>query len=95
MILPLSPPPSRDPDVTSQPWQKWFAAVQALLSPVSSGGLLLWASVSKLGSNLTDLSTRNHNDLQNIQGGVPTDEQHLITQQVQILNSSQVMNWIN
>jgi hypothetical protein len=37
-----------------------------LLSPVATGGLLLWNSVSKVGSNLTDIVTRNHSDLQNI-----------------------------
>ena len=62
----LSPPPSRDPDVTGYAWQKWFASVQALLAPIASGGAILWGSVSKIGSNLADLSTRNHADLQNI-----------------------------
>ena len=62
----LSPPPVRESDVTSQPWQKWFASVQMLLSPVATGGLMLWQRVSKLGSNITDIETRNHADLQNI-----------------------------
>jgi len=91
----LSPPPARDPDITSQPWQKWFSSIQALLAPIATGGLMLWVSVSKTGSNLTDIETRNHNDLQSIQGGTAADRNHLITEQVQILNSSQVMNWLN
>lgn len=62
----LSPPPSRDPDITGFAWQKWFSSIQALLAPVATGGLTLWASISKVGSNLTDLATRNHADLQNI-----------------------------
>jgi len=74
----LSPPPSRDklPVTKDQggkyyaefpfAWQKWFSSVQELLAPVASSGAILWASVSKLGSNLTDLATRNHADLQNI-----------------------------
>lgn len=33
---------------------------------MSSAGLMLWAYVSKVGSNLTDIETRNHADLQNI-----------------------------
>ena len=62
----LSPPPVRDPDFTSHAWQRWFTAIQALLSPISSGGLMLWNSVSKVKSNITDIETRNHDDLQNI-----------------------------
>jgi hypothetical protein len=62
----LSPPPLREKDLTSQAWQKWFSAIQLLLAPVATGGLSLWSSVSKVGSNLTDLVTRNHSDLQNI-----------------------------
>lgn len=62
----LSPPPSRDPDVTGYAWQKWFSSIQALLNPVASGGAILWSSISKLGSSLTDLATRNHSDLHNI-----------------------------
>jgi len=78
----LSPPPLRDKhpvrkdqgDVTqivgyatfSAPFQRWLSRVQELLSPVATGGLFPWSSVSKTGSNLTDIETRNHADLQNI-----------------------------
>jgi hypothetical protein len=37
-----------------------------ILSPVATGGLFLWNNVSKVGSSLTDIVTRNHDDLQNI-----------------------------
>lgn len=74
----LSPPPSRDklPVVKDQggklwaehplAWQKWFSEIKELLAPVATSGLLPWSSISKVGSNLTDLLTRNHADLQNI-----------------------------
>jgi hypothetical protein len=62
----LSPPPLREIDHNAPAWQKWFSSVQALLAPVSGAGLFLWSGVSKVGSNLTDLVTRNHADLQNI-----------------------------
>ena len=62
----LSPPPYRDPDHSGGAWSKWYASVQELLSPVATGGLTLWNSISKLGANLTDLPTRNHDDLQNL-----------------------------
>jgi hypothetical protein len=34
------------------------------------------------GGDLTEIPTRNHNDLQTIQGGSATDRQHLTTAQV-------------
>ncbi|MFH1587932.1 MAG: hypothetical protein ABIA76_01180, partial [Candidatus Diapherotrites archaeon] len=40
-----------------------------------------WVFVDKTGSNLTDLATRNHNDLQNISGGAAADYYHLTSAQ--------------
>lgn len=74
----LSPPPSREklPVIKDQggkywaeiplAWQKWFSDIKELLAPVATSGLFPWSSISKTGSNLTDLLTRNHADLQNI-----------------------------
>jgi hypothetical protein len=81
----LSPPPLRDKELTSPAWQKWFSAVQLLLAPVSTGGLFFWNSVSKTGSNLTDLVTRNHSDLQNINS---TTYSHLTSAQLTDLTDS-------
>lgn len=87
------------------PWLRWFTTIQQLLAPVASGGLILWASVSKVGSNLTDLVTRNHNDLQNIQGGAAADNYHFTAVQHTDLtdggdsnlhyhNSDRVLTWL-
>jgi len=74
----LSPPPLRNKLPVSKDtggnlwadfpleWKKYFSSIQALLSPVASAGLILWNSVSKVGSNITDIETRNHDDLQNL-----------------------------
>ena len=61
----LAKPPLKE-DNFSPAFQRWLAKVHELLAPVSSAGLILWANVSKVGSNLTDMVTRNHSDLQNI-----------------------------
>jgi hypothetical protein len=61
----LSKPPLKE-DNFSPSFQRWLAKVHELLAPVSSTGLILWTSISKVGSSLTDLATRNHADLQNI-----------------------------
>jgi hypothetical protein len=52
---------------------------------VSTGGLFFWNSVSKTGSNLTDLVTRNHSDLQNINS---TTYSHLTSAQLTDLTDS-------
>jgi len=62
----LPPPPYREKDITSQPWQKWFASLQSLLSPIASGAGLSWASMNKSGSNIADLQFRSHTSLQDI-----------------------------
>jgi hypothetical protein len=61
----LAKPPLKE-DNFSPAFQRWLAKVHELLAPVSSAGLILWANVSKVGSSLTDIVTRNHADLQNI-----------------------------
>ena len=79
----LSPPPSRErlPVSTEggkpyaempRTWIKWFTDIKELLAPVSTGGLLIWTAISKAGSNLTDLTIRNHADLQNVNSSTYT-----------------------
>jgi len=40
-----------------------------------------WDKISKAGSNLTEIVTRNHNDLQNVDGGSATERFHLTSDQ--------------
>lgn len=56
-------------------FQEWLRQIQLLVGGTT--GLIPWANVSKTGSNLTDLVTRVHNDLQSIQGGAAGEEYHL------------------
>jgi hypothetical protein len=70
----LPPPPSREllPVSTkgSQPyaempraWIKWLDELRNYVSPQDG---ILWSAISKAGSNLTDLITRKHTDLQDL-----------------------------
>jgi len=59
------PPAPRDDNVEAR--TDWFNRVREALSRL--GASLTWAVLDKTGSNLLDIETRNHNDLQNIQGG--------------------------
>lgn len=61
--------------------QEWIRNVSFLLSPTLGGTGVAWSSLDFTGSNLTDLGTRNHNDLQNIQGGASNDYYHFTSAQ--------------
>lgn len=57
--VPLAPPPPSD-DATQDRW------LYLLWRRLTQAGQILWSSLDFTGSNLTDLLTRNHADLQNI-----------------------------
>jgi len=71
--IPLDPPPLREA-ITSRAWLEWF---RRLYERTSGTAQILWDQVIKSGSNLTEIETRNHNDLQTKQGGDGTDYYHL------------------
>ena len=52
----------------SVPWLQWFNKLSYVINSIS------WSAINFTGSNLTDIQTRNHNDLQSMQGGLPTTE---------------------
>ena len=56
--VPLPPPPQ-----TGQPIDGWL---HLLWRRLTQAGQIFWSSLNFTGSNLTDLVTRNHGDLQNI-----------------------------
>lgn len=57
---PLGPPPPVKQDAVFDRW------IRMVYQRIASAGQLLWSQLDFTGSNLTDLSTRNHADLQNI-----------------------------
>ena len=61
----LIPPPPHGGDESTQ--QDWFVRIRNAINKL--GTSITWAILDKTGSNLTDIVTRNHSDLQNIQGG--------------------------
>lgn len=72
--VPLAPPPP-----TGGPIDNWLFLLWRRLT---QAGQILWSSLDFTGSNLTDLATRNHNDLQNIAGGASNDYSHLTSAQL-------------
>ena len=63
----------------------WYEKLRNILN---SGEVPVhWSNIIFTGSNLTDLSTRNHNDLQNIQGGSSGQYNHLTNAEVASLST--------
>jgi len=77
--MPLPPPPIQDPS-GSFAWLDWF---RQLRTYISQTGSVPWSVVNKAGSNISDIVTRNHNNLQNIQGGTVASYYHLTHQEWQ------------
>jgi len=73
--MPLPPPPITAPQ-NSFVWLEWY---RQLRNYISQSGSVPWSVVDKAGSNLTDIVTRNHNNLQSIQGGTSGSYYHLRT----------------
>ena len=76
MVQRVIPPPPRNRDQNEWVWSEWYRIVFDKINEIATG-VISWASISFVGSNLTDLVTRNHNDLNNIQGGSATERYHL------------------
>lgn len=76
----IQPAPQSDLKNVPLSLQIWYNQIRQFIN--SGVGTIPWASVSKVGANLTDIPTRNHNDLQNIQGGSALERYHLTAAQV-------------
>ena len=73
MATPIAPIPN-NPIAENHEWRDWFFKVQQYLT---LSGNLSFNGLSFLGSNLTSIVTRNHNDLTFIQGGDSLNRYHL------------------
>ena len=75
----LPPPPTQEPERDTYVWINWMQQLYTYLTAV---GRLAWSVIDFTDSNITDIVTRNHNDLQNIQGGAATNYYHLTSAQL-------------
>ena len=74
MTIKLPPPPSPNSDFNDFTWKDWFRQLRDQLVNTGVGS---WVALNFAGSNITDIETRNHNDLQNVQGGGSNQKYHL------------------
>lgn len=72
------PPPPVGNDPKDPAFRDWFYKLQKAFSTLGS---FLFTNLDFTGSNITSILTRNHNDLQNIQGGAASDYYHLTNAQ--------------
>lgn len=93
MAIKLPPPPTANNEFDAHLWQDWLRQIQSILGGIK--GTVPWSTIDFSGSNLTDITTRRHNDLQVIQGGAVGDYQHLTTTQVNRMKSNQVLTWLS
>lgn len=74
----LPPVPLGTPATQPNYWSDWYNKVRDLLN----GGLsILWSAIDKTGSQLSDIVTRPHSQLQSIQGGALGEYYHLTAAQ--------------
>lgn len=73
-------------------WQQWYLSLQAILTGTS--GTIAWALVDKTGSNITDIASRDHNNLAAFQGGIAGERYHLTATQAGLLSSTQTANTV-
>jgi len=86
-------PHSSNTDFSSPAWQRWFHNISDALN--KSAYLSIpneWDTITFTGSNLSDIETRRHNDLQAIQGGAAGDYYHLSAAQYNYLLSMVASN---
>lgn len=75
----IIPPIPIEAPFTSYNWVDWYQKVRRAINEAQN---ISWSQINNFtGSNLTQLATRNHNDLQNIQGGSATENYHMTSAQ--------------
>lgn len=68
------PPIPNNPVTDTHVWRDWFFKVSQILVQTAQ---IAWTSLDFTGSNLLDIQTRQHNALQDIQGGFTNEYYHL------------------
>lgn len=77
MATGLPPPPIND-QPGSFTWLEWY---RQLRNYISTNGSVPWYIINFAGSNITDIATRDHDQLQNIDGGTAGEHYHLTAAQ--------------
>ena len=85
----IPPPPVHSEDRSI--WNNWYIAVKDALNNLRAD--LKWVNLDFTGSNITDIQSRSHQNLQNLQGGSSTERYHLTAAQVTSLTSNRLTGY--
>lgn len=77
----LPPPPIQDKP-GSFTWLEWYRQLRAY---ISTSGSVPWYVINFAGSDITDIASRDHDSLQNLQGGTAGEHYHLTAAQIAAL----------
>lgn len=81
----LPPPPIQDKP-GSFTWLEWY---RQLRDYVSTSGSVPWYIINFAGSNITDIALRDHDQLQNVQGGTAGEHNHLTDAELTQIQNNQ------
>ena len=70
----LLPPVPVNSPFGSYSWLDWYQKVR---TEINNAGTIEWSNIDFTGSDITDIVTRNHNNLSSIQGGTAGEYYHL------------------
>jgi hypothetical protein len=71
----------------SYAWREWLRRTHVR---VTGAAQILWSQLDMTGSNLIDILTRRHRDLQDLQGGTTAEYYHLTSAQHSTLTDGSV-----
>lgn len=80
----LPPPPTNDA-TGSFAWLEWFRQLRLYITQTGS---VPWSIINFSGSNITDLASRSHQNLQSLQGGSTSQYYHLTQNKHEELNNT-------
>ena len=85
----IPPPPVTSEDKTI--WNNWYVAVKDAINNLRNA--LKWVNLDFTGSNITDIQSRSHQDLTNLQGGSVSERYHLTSAQATAIASFNGTYW--
>lgn len=85
----VPPPPLTTQDKSV--WASWYIAIKDAINNLTLS--LKWTLLDFTGSNITDVTTRSHQDLQNLQGGSSTERYHITSTQATAIASFNSTQW--
>lgn len=89
MPINIAPPPINATDKAI--WNSWYLRVKDAINQL--GLFFLWTNINFAGSKITDIESRNHNDLNSLQGGSTGQYYHVTSTQATAIASFNATQW--